>query len=336
MRTITFNNFGEPANVLQLTEAPIPTPGPGEVRVRMLASPINPSDLLMIRGVYGKQPDFPASAGFEGVGIVEESGSGLLGKLLVGKRVAAMNARGGNWSEQVVIPAKQAIPMSRHLPLEQAAMFFVNPAAAFVMTRILLNVPRGDWLLQTAAGSALGRMVIRLGKLYGFHTLNVVRREEQAAELKALGGDAVITFDGDRDDPDQLREHVARLTDGKGVSYAIAPVGGKTASALVHSLGMNARLLLYGTLTDDDLSVSPRSMIGMGHHIEGFWLSRWMQEQNLIGKLKLVRRLTRLIRDGILTSEVGQTFPLEEITAAVQQAEERGRQGKTLLTISHP
>jgi NADPH:quinone reductase-like Zn-dependent oxidoreductase len=334
MRTIQFDNFGEPAAVLQLREVSVPILGPGEVRVRMLASPVNPSDLLMIRGSYGKRPALPASPGFEGVGIVEESGGGLLGTFLVGRRVAAMNPNGGNWSDHVVIRAKEAIPLSRHLSLEQAAMFFVNPAAAYVMTRLELKIPRGAWLLQTAAGSALGRMVVRLGRRYGFRTLNVVRRQEQVEELKALGGDEVITFDGDRDDPEQLRERVAEITEQQGVPFAIDPVAGKTGSAVVRCLGVKGRLLVYGTLTDDDLSFSPRWLMGPPASIEGFWLSRWMQSRGLVAKLSLVRNITRLIRAGVLISDVGQTFSLEDITAAVRHAEQPARQGKTLLKIN--
>src|SRR5262249_41221898 len=126
------------------------------------ASPINPSDLLFAQGSYGRRPSLPATPGFEGVGIVEQAGGGLLGRLRVGRRVAVLNGQGGNWQEQVIISARQAVPVPRALADEQAAAFFVNPASAVIMTRWILKVPRGAWLLQTAAGSALGRMVIRL------------------------------------------------------------------------------------------------------------------------------------------------------------------------------
>src|SRR5206468_699626 len=144
-----------------------PPPGRGRVRVRILASPVNPSDLLFVRGVYGRKPSPPATPGFEGVGVVEESGGGLLGRRVLRRRVAVLNGSGGNWQEQVVVPAQQAVPVPAGLPDEQAASFFVNPATALAMTRHVLRVPAGAWLLQTAAGSALGRMIIRLGRQEG-------------------------------------------------------------------------------------------------------------------------------------------------------------------------
>src|SRR5438552_4295392 len=134
MKSILFERFGNPGEVLECRDVPVPSPGPGQVRVRMLASPINPSDLLYVEGQYGRRPSLPASPGFEGAGIVEEAGPGLLGRLRVGRRVAVLNAGGGNWQEQVIVPARQVVPVLRNIPDEQAAMFFVNPASAYLMT----------------------------------------------------------------------------------------------------------------------------------------------------------------------------------------------------------
>src|ERR1700676_3458512 len=118
MKAVVFDSFGDPEQVLKVRDVPVPTAKSGEVRVRMLASPITPSDLLMIRGQYGKQPPLPATPGFEGVGVVEE-GSGLLAWRVKGKRVAVLNSGTGNWQEQVVIPARQAIPVPASVSDEQ-------------------------------------------------------------------------------------------------------------------------------------------------------------------------------------------------------------------------
>src|SRR5688500_16050142 len=99
MRAVVFESFGEPADVLRARDRPEPQPKAGEVRVRMLASPVNPSDLMTVRGVYGQLPTLPATPGYEGVGVVEAAGGGLIGKFLVGKRVAVLNRAGGNWAE---------------------------------------------------------------------------------------------------------------------------------------------------------------------------------------------------------------------------------------------
>lgn len=325
-RALIFEETGDPAQVLRVKEVAEPTPGRGEVRVRMLAAPINPSDLLYVRGQYGRRPPLPASAGFEGVGVVVAAGPGLLGHMRVGRRVAVLHGRGGSWQEQTVVPAKQVVPVPSAIPDEQAACFFVNPASALIMTRQILRVPRERWLLQTAAGSALGRMVILLGKHHGFRTMNVVRRRAQLDELKALGADAVICTDDE-----VLEERVRELTKGEGVQYAIDAVGGATGSAVVRSLGHRARMLVYGTLANEPLQFDSRLLLVGQKRIEGFWLSEWSREQGVMTMLGLFRKLARLLAAGVIRTEIGQKFAIDQFEAATRLAAEPGHQGKVLF-----
>jgi NADPH:quinone reductase-like Zn-dependent oxidoreductase len=329
MKSAMFDRFGPPEEVLHVREVPTPEPGRGQVRVRMIASPINPSDLLHIRGEYGKRPVLPGSAGFEGVGIVEASGGGLLGWRVKGRRVAVINSSGGNWSEQVVVPARQAIPVPAAMSDDQAATFFVNPASALVMTRHVLNVPPGAWLLQTAANGALGRIVIRLGKQYGFRTINVVRRQEHAEKLSKLGADAVVVVPGA-----SLTEEVKRITGGQGVGYALDAVGGPLAGEVVGCLGTLGRLLVYGTLSEEPLCLSPRVLMVGQKRVEGFWLSEWSRRQSVLTMLRLFRKVGKLFQEGIATTEFAATYPLDQVREATHHAAGPGRNGKVLLQIT--
>jgi NADPH:quinone reductase-like Zn-dependent oxidoreductase len=251
----------------------------------MIASPINPSDLLVVRGQYGRLPPLPATPGFEGVGVVE-AGSGLLARRVMGRRVAVLNSGDGNWKEHVVIPARQAVPVPKELTDEQAATFFVNPASALVMTRHVLRVPSGAWLLQTAAGSTLGRMIVRLGQRYGFRTLNVVRRREQAEELLRLGGTAAIATNDE-----SLTERVQALTGGEGVRFALDAVGGATGSEVARTLGRGGQMIVYGTLAGEPLSLDSRVLMVGKKRVEGFWLSEWVREQKPWTMLLLFRKI---------------------------------------------
>ena len=328
MKRVAFDRFGPPAEVLHIQDdVPAPQPKRGEVLVRMLASPINPSDLMYVAGKYGLKPPLPATPGFEGVGVVEATGGGLLGWLRKGKRVAVINDRIGNWAEYTVTKARQVIPVPDDLTDEQAASFFVNPATALAMTQDVLKVTRGAWLLQSAAGGELGKMVIRLGHKFAFRTINVVRRREQVEELKKLGADHVIV-EADGPIPEQVRKLVP-----DGVRYAIDPVGGDTGSQVIAALSQGGRCLLYGSLSDDPVSVHPRYFIGNNLRVEGFWLGAWAKQQRILTMLKLFRRVRELMREGVLQTQHAATYPLEDVQKAVAHAAAPGKGGKVLLRI---
>ena len=328
MKAVVFDRFGEPAEVLQVRDVPTPEPGPGEVRVRMLASPINPSDLLVVRGRYGVLPELPSTPGFEGVGVVDKLGPGFdpIGWWAMGKRVAVINGAGGNWAEYAVIPSRQARPFPSDIPDEQVACGFVNPATVLAMVRKVLKVPKGAWLLQSAAGSELGKMIIRLGKHDGFRTVNVVRRSEAKAELEALGADAVISSS-----EGPIPEQVRAAAGPSGVKYALDPVGGDTGTGVFESLATESRMLCYGTLSAEPIRVDPRRMISGKRVLEGFWLGHWMRAQGIPASLAHFRAIASMIRNKVLASQIGETFDLTRIGEAVTAAEAKGRGGKVLL-----
>ena len=229
MRAIRFHHFGPPAEALQLDDLPEEMPGPGQVRLRLTHRPINPSDLLTISGHYGRLPRLPAVAGLEGVGRVAALGEGVTG-WRVGDRAIPLGA-GGTWRESVTVAAAQLLPVPDAVSDETAAQFVVNPVTAWVMLEEELALRPGDWLAQTAAGSALGRLVIQLAQLRGYHTVNFVRRPEQVAELLALGADAVFCTD-----EADVAGRVRALTDGRGVAGALDAVGGETGALALRCL----------------------------------------------------------------------------------------------------
>ncbi|MEW4571080.1 zinc-dependent alcohol dehydrogenase family protein [Tautonia sp. JC769] len=328
MRAAVFDRFGEPAEVVRIQDVPTPEPGPNRVRVRMIASPVNPSDLLFTRGRYSIRPTLPASPGFEGVGVVDAAGPGLIGKALVGRRVAVINGEGGNWADFAVVPAFQAIPVPGSLADEQVASFFVNPATVLAMVRHELGVPRGEWLLQSAANSELGKMIVRLGRHDGFKTINVVRRPEAADELHELGADAVIvTADGPI--PDQVR----RVVGPEGVRFAVDPVGGDIGTGVFESLAPSGTLLAYGSLTGEPIRIDTRLMISGGRVLRGFWLGHFMRSRSKVAAVPLFAQVGRLIRQGVLSTSVGPSFPLDRLPEAVRAAEEPGKPGKVLLRL---
>jgi NADPH:quinone reductase-like Zn-dependent oxidoreductase len=329
MKCIRIRQYGDPAEVLAVEERPVPEPRQGEARVRMVATPVNPSDLLYVRGVYsGVQPRFPAPAGFEGVGIVDALGPGAR-DLIPGQRVSVVNSQGGNWAEYAVVPASDLIPVADDVPDEQAASFVINPATALLMIRRVLAVPQGEWLLQSAAGSEIGRMMIKIAKRDGIRTINIVRRRESVAELEQLGADAVIVST-DRPIDEQVRDIVGP----EGVKYAVDPVVGETGTQMFKALHEDGRMLVYGSLTGEPIRVGedPRYILSGRRILEVFWLGYWLPRLGTEDRHKLTDAIAGLIHDGIIETRPGLRYSLDEIDAAVAQAESTGKEGKVLLT----
>ncbi|WP_433430185.1 zinc-dependent alcohol dehydrogenase family protein [Nonomuraea sp. CA-141351] len=328
MRAVRIAHHGEPSKVLETEDVPLPEPGNGQVRVRILATPVNPSDLLYVRGYYaGVEARFPAPVGFEGVGVVDAVGPGVE-NLAIGQRLSVVNGQGGNWAEYAVVPAGDLFPVPDEIPDEQAASFVINPASAILMVRRVLAVPGGEWLLQSAAGSELGRMVIRLAKLDGIRTVNIVRRREAAAELERLGADAVIvSTEGPID------EQVRSVVGPEGVKYAIDPVVGETGTQIFQALHEDGRMLVYGSLTGEPIRIGqdPRYILAGRRVLEVFWLGYWLPRLTDAERQQLGEDIASLMREGIIETSLGRKYSLDEIGDAVAQAEQKGRQGKVFL-----
>jgi NADPH2:quinone reductase len=235
-----------------------------------------------------------------------------------------------------VLPAGTALPAPNGIPDDQVASFVINPASAILMVRHVLAVPRGDWLLQSAAGSELGRMIIRLAQRDGIRTLNVVRRRESVAELEALGADAVIVS---TEGPIDAQVH--DIVGPQGVRYAIDPVGGQTGTEIFKSLHEDGRMLIYGSLTGEAIRVgeNPRDILSGRRTVEVYWLGYWLPRLDESGFYppgapagsRLVQDIETLMRDDVLVTSPGRTYTLDEIGTAVAQAESVGRNGKVLL-----
>ena len=356
MKSTYLRNFTQDAEDIEIIDVAKPEPGPGEVCVRMLFSPVNPSDLNLVHGTYnaalqrmiwnqeagpdgpfffdpehGSQcPSPPYALGGEGMGIVESVGSGFFARRLAGKRVAiAAPPPNGAWKEYVVADAVKAVALPDSIADEQGAMFFINPLTAYVMTREVLKVPRDEWLLVTAAGSALGKSVVRLGKLYGFKTLCVVRSDSNSDALRELGTDAIV----ETNHQDLVRS-VSSITSGQGVGYAIDCVGGELTGDVVRCLGVGGHLLVYGTLADSPLTMPLRDLMMPGARISGFLLPNWLAAHSPLRLLGVLRAVRRLMVRGVFYTEVTETFDLDQVREAITAATQPGRTGKVMLRIS--
>lgn len=324
MKSVRFYEFGNPSELLRVEDVPQPEPGANQVLVRMRARSINPSDLLTVRGLYGALPKLPATPGLEGMGEVASVGQEVE-HLRPGQRVIPLGVA-GTWQEYLLADASQLIPVPDGITNQTAAQFVVNPLTAWIMTIEELQLRPGEWLLQTAAGSTLGRVVLQIARLKGFKTINVVRRREQVEELKALGADEVIcTADED------LGARVREITGSLGLTKAIDAVGGETGGAVVQALGRGGVLLVYGLLSMRPMPVDSGRMIFTSMTIRGFWLTEWFRSARPERLQSVTSELLRLMATNEIIPPVEAEYPLEDVLKAIEHAERPGRSGKVLL-----
>lgn len=330
MRCVVAEKVGEPSEVLQLQTRPVPRPG--QVLVRVVAAPVEASDLHTIRGRYGFTPEFPAVPGIESVGLIEELGSGAEG-LTIGQRVMTIGVT-GTWQEYVVADAEKVLPVPPGMSTSTAAQLLSNPLTAVILTGDVLDVRPGEWLLQTAAGSTVGQLVIQLGAHVGFQTLNVVRRRSAVDDILAMGGTAVICTEDE-----DLRERVADIAGEGGVSKAIDCVSGQVGADVSRALAPHGELVIYGALsthrqTDPGKLTIPifaRSLIYETKSVRGFWLFRWLTETPRDRLVATIDRTVQLAGSGVLRVPEGQPIPVEKFGDAVHLAEAPQHGGKPLL-----
>jgi NADPH:quinone reductase-like Zn-dependent oxidoreductase len=321
---ILIHEHGDPATVARLESLDLSPPGVGEARVRTLFSPINPADLNVLEGKYPIRPELPGVPGVEGVGVVENFGAEVTG-LAPGQRVLLPHGY-GCWREAGNVAARDLIPVPDDVPSEQAAMLKINPATALLMLREFVRLQPGDWVAQNAANSAVGRCVIQLAKHFGWRTLNIVRREELADELKAVGADAVLV--------DAEKLDLAGAANGAPIKLGLNAVGGDSAIRVANALADQAVLVTYGAMARQPLRVPNGLLIFRDQAWRGFWVSRWYKNAAPEVRAALFRELFALTARGVLTTPIEATYPLEQIGAALAHASQAKRQGKILLRCS--
>src|SRR2546425_5522341 len=192
MRQLQLIAHGEPSEVIELNTVSEPALGQEDVLVSMEAAPLNPSDFLFVRGNYGVRPAFPSPIGAEGVGRVAKIGSKVDGALQAKRVLIIPTYEQGTWADQVVVCVRNLVPISDEADPLQLSMIGINPATAYLLLNRYVSLMPGDWIGQTAANSAMGQYVIKLAKLAGVKTLNVVRRKEAAEQVRQFGGDRVV------------------------------------------------------------------------------------------------------------------------------------------------
>lgn len=322
-KELVFREFGKPAEMLQLRT------GTGiaqisdavNVRVRILAAPLNPADLNTIEGTYGVKPPLPATPGIEGCGVVEASNSA---DYAPGDRVIFLR-RAATWASHTSVPGETLFKLPPGIDPLQAAMLKVNPATAWRLLHGFGPLKPGDWIVQNVGNSAVGRCVIQLARDLGIRTLSFVRRPELGDELRELGADQFLL-----DDEASLTEAKAVLG-GANAALAFNAVGGESALRLMKLLREGGSHITYGAMGRKPLTIPNGLLIFRDIQVRGLWVSRWIENAPIEEVRAGYENLAARVAAGKLVQPVDSTFPLEQFQAALARLEAPERSGKVLF-----
>jgi trans-2-enoyl-CoA reductase len=327
MKKIEITAYGAPEQVAHCVEAPdVGSPGPGEIVFDVLAFPINPADLSFCRGNYRLHPPLPATPGAEGVGRVTAVGAGVTqpkpGDLVI-------NMQRENWTQRRRIRAGDAIPIPAGLDFAQAAMLRINPATAQLLLEDHVALAPGDWVIQNVANSAVGRHLIVLAKARGVRTVNIVRRDDVAAELKALGADVVL-LDGS-DLAERARDAVGRSP----IRLGIDAVSGAACKRIAECVADGGVVVTYGSMSGED-PVMSRAALSRGVGLTSFNLGNGLAKRSPEQVRAIYADLALKLRDGVLKAPIDASYPIEAIKEALAHAQRGGRNGKVLVLPNGP
>jgi len=328
MKTLQYAARGNPLEVIEVIDVDPPRAGAGEVVIDVEATPINPSDVLTISGDYALQPKLPAIGGSEGIGRIAALGEGV-DDFAVGTRVF-LPLGSGTWRQQIVAGTDDLTPAPEGVDTLQMAMLSVNPPTAYLMLRDFVRLNPGDWIIQNAANSAVGRYVIQMAEAQGVKSINVVRRADLGDELTALGAAAVVVDEGQN-----LTREVHDIVGDAPLRLALDAIGGTATLRLGDCLSTGGCVVNYGLLSGEACQLSAAATIFHDVSLRGFWLARWYREAPIGERMTVMTEMAARIAAGDLATAVDSTHTLEntaDAQAALGRAMAAGRNGKVLFT----
>ena len=322
MKAVVFDEYGSPRNVLHVEERPLPEPGPGHVRIKMVLSPIHNHDLMIVTGHYGYKPPLPHVPGTEALGVVDKLGEGVT-NLAVGQRVTGGGS--ATWAGYYIGNAASLVPVPDSVDDGTACQLVSMPLSAW---RLLgeLEVSEGEWIVQNAANGAVGKIIAKLADERGVRVLNVVRREAAIAELAAEGiGDAVST------EHEDWQERARVITGGAPIRRALDSIAGRASDELMDLVADEGWLVSFGALSGRPVQISADNLLFKRAIVKGFWAAKpstfHTPEQIRGALIEFVQKAAK----GELKLPIAEVFGLDQAAEAAEASNAKGRQGKIAI-----
>ncbi len=315
--------YGNPAEVVHPETVEIPEPKKGEAVVRLVRAVVNPSDLGMIGGSYGRLRPLPAIAGREGIGEVAALGPGT-----DGPRVGALvrlPPEPGAWTQYQIAKASDLLEIPGGLDPDAAAMAFINPPTALCVLDGFEKMKPGDWLIQNGAGSALGIFMIQICAARGIKTVNMLRNAgKKRAALEEYGADIVV-------DEAEFDAKAVKEATGNCLKLGLNQIGGNSVSNMIKAMGDSATVVTIGGMTGEPVRFPTRFLIFNDLRLRGFWWDKWQRTHSRAECEALFSQVFELIAAGVLKAPVDSRYGMADIESAMRRATENSRLGKVMI-----
>jgi len=326
LKALIQTDYGDPAKVLELRDMPELAVGVDEVIIALEAAVVHAADARTVLGGDGFRKKLPRTPGYEGVGRVRTVGREVK-DIKPGTRVFAP-VGSGTFREEISVPAAGLRRAPEGDPV-QLAVLSMSPVTALLMLQDFVKLQPDDWVIQNAANSPVGRMVIQVAKDLKLRVVNVVKSTPLIGELKEIGASAVII------DTDDLRDRVAAVTQGAEIKLGLDAVAGVASARLAACLTEQGTLINYGSLSGEAVQIPSELLAARSLRVCGMNPAKQLASHTAEESKALDDRIAVLLAAGKLHARVAATYQLDQAIEAVRHAARAGdkRYGKVVLRI---
>lgn len=325
-RVVRFHQLGGP-EVLRIEHQPPQPPRPDEVQLRVTAIALNRADAMFRRGTYLEKAQFPARSGFEVAGIVTATGSDVQG-FRPGDRVnvipGASVSRHGTAADWLTIPARHLVHQPAGLDADQAAALWMGFVTAYGALIEVCRLGSGQWVLITAASSAVGLTAIQIARAAGARPIATVLGDDMREPMLKAGAEAVIV--AGRDD---LAAQLAGITDGEGLHAAFDAVGGPQITAIAGAMRPHGTIVVHGALSPDPTPFPLKIALRNSLSLRGYVYTE--VTGNPAALARAVTFAGKGVADGFIAPRIDRVFALDQIVEAHRHLESGRAFGKIVL-----
>ncbi len=327
MRAWRVHALGEPADVLSFGEAPVPEPGPGQVRIRVTTAALNWSDDLVCRGRYQLKPELPFTPGMEGTGEVDAVGSGVDWK--PGDRVMArMALPHGALADYALANLADVYTTPDGVSDAQAAGLLIPYQTTHIALHRRGQLQSGETLLVHAGAGGMGSAAIQLGKAAGAHVFATAGGPEKVALCRELGADVGIDY--------QSEDFVAvvnEATDGRGADVIYDSVGGDTFDRSRKCIAFEGRILVIGFSSGRIADLPTNHAMVKNYSVVGVYPARYAEVDRAFLE-RTHEELLELLETGAIAPLIRLEVTLEEAADAIRSLTDRKTVGKVVVRVA--